>query len=335
MRWGVPVFHCVAGEQNGLVMSDQIKIFTCRANPALAGDVCRHLQLDLGKALVNRFQDGEVRVEITENVRGMDAYVIQSTCPPVNDNLVELLVMIDALKRASVRRVTAVIPYYGYGRRSQKEKPRVPISAKVVAGLLTVAGAQHVVAIDLHADQIEGFFDIPVDHLAGTEVLYEDLRGRLRGDEIIVAPDANGVPRARTFAKLLNVDLAIMDYRGGDAGGESRIVGRVEGRRVLILDDMVSTGRTLERVSLGAVAAGAESVEALCVHAVLRAESWRKIEALPLACITVTDTVPLPRELQGQDKMRVISIAPMLAEAIRCIHLDGSLASMLMSGFHG
>lgn len=316
-------------------MSEQIKIFTCCANPDLAGDVCRHLELDLGKALVGRYRDGEVRVEVKENVRGMDAYVIQSTCPPVEDNLFELLIMIDALKRASARRVTAVIPYYGYGRRSQKEKPRVPISAKVVADLLTAAGAQHVVAIDLHADQIEGFFDIPVDHLAGTEVLYEDVRGRLRGDEIIVAPDANGVPRARTFAKLLDVDLAIMDYRGGDARGESRIVGRVEGRRVLILDDMVSTGSTLERVSLSAVAAGAKSVEALCVHAVLGADSWKRIEVLPLASITVTDTVPLPPELRGQDRVRVVSIAPMLAEAIRCIHQDGSLASMLMSGFYG
>lgn len=316
-------------------MSGQIKIFACRANPALADAVCRHLQLDLGKALVSQFQDGEVRIEISENVRGTDAYVIQSTSPPVNDNLVELLVMIDALKRASVRRVTAVIPYYGYGRRSQKEKPRVPISAKVVADLLTVAGAGHVVGVDLHADQIEGFFDIPVDHLAGTEVLFEDLRARLRGDEIIVAPDANGVPRARTFAKLLKVDLAIMDYRGGDAGGESGIVGRVEGRRVLILDDMVSSGRTLERVSHSAVAAGAQSVEALCVHAVLRLESWKKIQTLPITCVTVTDTVPLPAELKEEEKLRVVSIAPMMAEAIRRIHFDGSLAPMLMSGFHG
>jgi ribose-phosphate pyrophosphokinase len=315
-------------------MSDQVKVFSCRSNPALAEDVCAHLHLDLGKAFVSRFQDGEVRVEINENVRGMDAYVIQSTCPPVNDNLIELLVMIDALKRASVRRVTAVIPYYGYGRRSQKEKPRVPISAKVVADMLSVAGAQHVVAIDLHADQIEGFFDIPVDHVAGTEALYEDIRKRLRGDEIIVAPDANGVPRARTFARLLNVDLAIMDYRGSGAGPESRIVGRVEGRRVIVLDDMVSTGRTLERVSLGAVSVGAESVEALCVHALLSDESWERIDALPLQCVTVTDTVPLPPELRGKDKIRVVSIAPMLAEAIRCIHVDGSLASMLVSGFH-
>jgi ribose-phosphate pyrophosphokinase len=315
-------------------MSDQIKVFSCRSNPALADDVCAHLQLDLGKALVSRFQDGEVRVEIQENVRGMDAYVIQSTCPPVNDNLVELLVMIDALKRASVRRITAVIPYYGYGRRSQKEKPRVPLSAKVVADLLSVAGAHHVVAIDLHADQIEGFFDIPVDHLAGTEVLYEDIRARLRGNEIIVAPDANGVPRARTFARLLNVDLAIMDNRGSDVGAGSLIVGQVEGRRVIVLDDIVSTGRTLQRVSLGAVAAGAESVEALCVHAVLSAESWERIDALPIQCISVTDTVPLPPEVRGQEKVRVVSVAPMLAEAIRCIHVDESLASMLISGFH-
>ncbi len=243
--------------------------------------------------------------------------------------------MLDALKRASAGRVTAVIPYYGYGRRSQKEKPRVPISAKVVADLLTVAGADHVVAIDLHADQIEGFFDIPVDHLAGTEVLYDDVRRRLRGNEIIVAPDANGVPRARTFAKLLRVDLAIMDYRGETPGAATRIVGQVEGRRVLVLDDMVSTGRTLERVSRGAIAAGAESVEALCVHAVLTPAAWNKIEALPIDCVTVTDTVPLPPEVEGRDKIRVVSIAPMIAEAVRCIHQDGSLASMLMSGFQG
>lgn len=315
-------------------MSDQIKVFSCRANPALTEDVCRHLGIEPGQAFVDRFQDGEVRVEIKENVRGMDAFVIQSTCPPVDDNLVELLVMIDALKRASVRRVTAVIPYYGYGRRSQKEEPRVPISAKVVADLLTVAGARHVVAVDLHADQIEGFFDIPVDHLAGTEVLFEDLKQRLRGDEIIVAPDANGVPRARTFAKLLNVDLAIMDYRGDGPSTESRIVGRVKGRRVIVVDDMVSTGRTLERVSMGAMAAGAESVEALCVHAVLSDRSWRRIDNLPLTCVTVTDTVPLPLEIRAGSKIRVVSVAPMLAQAIQCIHVDASMASMLISGFH-
>jgi ribose-phosphate pyrophosphokinase len=211
-------------------MQGRIIILFGNSNLQLVQKVCSYLDVTPGQAIVKRFSDGEVRVEIQENLRGMDVYVIQSTCPPVNENLVELLVMIDAIKRASARRINAVIPYYGYGRQDEKDKPRVSIAAKVAADLLTVAGANRIITVNLHADQIQGFFNIPVDHLLGTEVLVEDLRNRLKGNEVVVAPDAGGVERARRFAKLLNVELAIVDHRGTEDGGRGSIVGKVEGR---------------------------------------------------------------------------------------------------------
>lgn len=277
---------------------------------------------------MGRFSDGEVRVEIGENVRGADVYVLQSTCPPVNENLVELLVIMDALKRASARRINTVIPYYGYGRQDQKDKPRVSLSAKMVADLLVVAGASRVITIDLHADQIQGFFNIPVDHLFGTDVLLSDLKSSLQGNEVIVAPDSGGVERARTFASRLKADLAIMDYRGGGAGPYSQIVGDVRGRRVVILDDMVDTARTLIRAVEGAAAAGAASVEAYCVHALLSGSAVEKIESSPLQSLTVTDTIPLRESAMGCEKIRTVSVAPMLAEVIRRVHYEESVSSL-------
>lgn len=310
-------------------MQSRIVILSGSSNLPLAQKVCSLLGVAPCKAIVGRFSDGEVRVEIGENVRGRDVYVIQSTSPPINENLVEFLVMIDALKRASARTINAVIPYYGYGRQDQKDKPRVAVSSKMVADLLTVAGADRIITMDLHADQIEGFFRIPVDHLKAARVLLDDLRGRLRGSEIVVAPDAGGVERARSFAKSLKVDLAIMDHRRIRDEACSRIVGNVEGRRVIILDDMVDTGRTLIRTAEGARAAGAASVEACCVHAILSGDACRRIQASPIETLTVTDTVPLSARGAAGEGIRTISIAPVVAEAIRRVHYEESVSSLI------
>jgi ribose-phosphate pyrophosphokinase len=277
---------------------------------------------------VGRFSDGEVRVEIQESVRGMDVFVLQSTCPPVNENLMELLVIIDALKRASARRINAVTPYYGYGRQDEKEKPRVPIAAKMVADLIATAGADRLLAIDLHADQIEGFFEIPVDHISGTEILLEDVKKALRGDEVVVAPDAAGVGRAREFARRLRVGLAILDHRGTDDLPYSRIVGEVKGRRVIILDDMVDTGRTLVRAGEGATAAGAAIVDAYCVHGIFSDIALERLESSPLGSVTVTDTVPLSEQAGRSEKIRMVSIAPMLAQIIQCVHEEESVSTL-------
>jgi ribose-phosphate pyrophosphokinase len=278
--------------------------------------------------LVGRFSDGEVRVEIHENVRGMDVFVLQSTCPPVNENLMELLVMIDALKRASARRINAVTPYYGYGRQDEKEKPRVPITAKMVADLLTVAGANRLLPIDLHADQIEGFFKIPVDHIPGTEILLQDAEKDLRGDEVVMAPDAAGVGRAREFARGLKVDLVIVDHRGTSDLPYSRIVGDVKGRRVIILDDMVDTGRTLVRACEGAIAAGAAIVDAYCVHGIFSGIAVESLESSPVRSVTVTDTVPLLERASRSKKIRTVSIAPMLAKVIQMVHDEESVSAL-------
>ncbi|MCU0586826.1 MAG: ribose-phosphate pyrophosphokinase [Syntrophobacteraceae bacterium] len=311
-------------------MLGALRVFCCNSNPSLAWKVASLLDMEVSQALVGRFSDGEVRVEIHENVRGMDVFVLQSISPPVNDNLLELLVMVDALKRASAGRINVVVPYYGYGRQDQKEKPRVPIAAKVVADLLTGAGADRLVTIDLHSEQIQGFFRVPVDHLSATEVLLEDLRLRLEGDEIVVAPDANGVPRARSFADRLKVDLAIMDYRR--TGGEPyvQIVGNVKGRRVVILDDMINTGRTLERTAQSALLAGAASVEAYGVHAILSENATKRLDGSSLSLVTVTDSVALPAGSLSSRVVRSVSIAPLLAEAVRRIHYEESLSAMFL-----
>ncbi len=309
-------------------MRGRIVLITGNSNLPLAHKVCSHLGVAPGQALIGRFSDGEVRVEIGENVRGRDVYVLQSTCPPVNENLIEMLVIMDALKRASARRINAVIPYYGYGRQDQKDKPRVSLSAKMVADLLTVAGATRVITIDLHADQIQGFFTIPVDRLFGSEVLLSDAESNRHGDEIVVAPDAGGVERSRTFAKYLKAGLAIMDYRGADAAPFSRIVGDVKGRRVIILDDMVDTGRTLVRAAEGAMAAGAASVDAYCVHGLFSGNAVEKLEESPLNSLTVTDTVPLGTKAARSGKIRTVTVALLLAEVIRRVHYEESVSSL-------
>jgi len=309
-------------------MQSRLTIFSGSSNPPLVQKVCSLLGVSLGHALVGRFSDGEVRVEIRQNVRGMDVYVIQSTCPPINENLMELLVLIDALKRASARRINAVIPYYGYGRKDKKDKPRVALTSKVVADLLAVAGCHRVITVDLHADQIQGFFDIPVDHLWGMGVLLEEVRKNMQGNEVVLAPDAGGVERARTFAKQLALDLAIMDHRRTDSESCSCIVGNVRGRGVLILDDMVDTARTLDRTARSAEAAGAASIDAYCVHAILSGTALERLEASPLRSLTVADTIPLSQEAMAWEKIRVVSTAPMLSEVIKRVHYEESVSSL-------
>ena len=328
-RVSVPTFNLA--EERGNVkrtMKDRLLIFSGNSVPELAQKVCNYGEVVEGRMLVGRFSDGEVRVEIQQSVRGVDVFVLQSTCPPVNENLMELLVMIDALRRASARRVTAVTPYYGYGRQDEKEKPRVPIAAKMVADLVTVAGANRLLAIDLHADQIGGFFKIPVDHIPGTEIFLQAVKKDLRGDEVVMAPDAAGVGRAREFARCLQVDLAIVDHRGTTDLPYSRIVGEVRGRRVIILDDMVDTGRTLVRASEGATAAGAAIVDAYCVHGIFSGIAIERLEASPLRSVVVTDTVPLSEKGRRSAKIRTVSIAPMLANVIKCIHHEESVSAL-------
>ncbi len=308
-------------------MWSRLTLFAGNSNPALADKVCSQLGIGPGKALISRFSDGEVRVEIGENVRGKDTYVLQSTCPPVNENLMELLVIMDALKRASARRINAIIPYYGYGRQDQKEKPRVPLSAKVVADLLSVAGADRVITIDLHADQIQGFFDIPVDHLFGTIVLSDALKDEIRGDEIVVAPDSGGTERARLFAARLKLDLALMDYRE-ENGIYQRIVGNVNGKKVIILDDIIDTARTVLRTTSAAKAAGAETVVVCAVHPVLSGSSAEMIESSPVGKLIVTDTIPLSEIARASNKIHTVSIAPMLAEVIKRVHFEESISSI-------
>jgi ribose-phosphate pyrophosphokinase len=308
-------------------MWSRLTLFTGNSNPVLADKVCSELGIRLGRALITRFSDGEIRVEVGENVRGKDAYVMQSTCPPVNENLMELLVIMDALKRASARRINVVIPYYGYGRQDQKEKPRVPLSAKVVADLLSVAGADRVITIDLHADQIQGFFDIPVDHMFGTIVLSDALNREILGNEIVVAPDSGGAERARLFASRLKLDMALMDYRE-ENGVYPRIVGNVKGKKVIILDDLVDTARTILRTARAAVLAGAETVEVCAVHPVLSGTAVENIEASPIRRIMVTDTIPLSESARACEKIHTVSIAPMLAEVVKRVHFEEQLSPL-------
>ncbi|MFZ2447095.1 MAG: ribose-phosphate pyrophosphokinase [Syntrophobacteraceae bacterium] len=308
-------------------MWSRLTLFTGNSNSPLNERVCSHLGVTPGKVLAKRFSDGEIRVEIGENVRGKDTYVLQSTCPPVNENIMELLVLMDALKRASARRVNAVIPYYGYGRQDQKDKPRVALSSKMVADLIAVAGADRVITIDLHADQIQGFFNIPVDHLFGTAVFISALKSEIRGDEIVVAPDSGGVERARLFASRLKLDLAMLDYRE-ENGNAPHIVGNVAGRRVIILDDMVDTARTLARTAIAAQAAGAEIVDACCVHPVLSGNAVEHIVSSPIRTLMVTDTIPLSQKAIECGRVRVVSIAPMLAEVIKRVHFEESISSI-------
>ncbi len=313
-------------------MLDRLKLFGGNSNPELTAKICQHLQILQGKAVVQTFSDGEIMVEIGENVRGRDVFVMQSTCSPVNHNLMELLVLMDALKRASAWRITAVLPYYGYARQDTKVLPRVPISAKLVADLITVAGGHRVICLDLHANQIQGFFDIPVDNLFAAPVLLEYIRQHFNNDLVIVSPDAGGVERARAFAKRLNTSLAIIDKRRDEDQKVKAmyIVGEVEGKSAIIMDDMVDTGGTLTEAAKALAENGALSINACCTHAVLSGNAIGRIEESAIENLIVTDSIPLQPETKGCKKIKVLTVANLLGEAIKRTHLNDSVSSLFV-----
>jgi len=307
-------------------------LFAGNSNLKLAEDICRHIGIRLGEAQVKRFSDGEIQVEIGENVRGKDVFVLQSTCAPVNEHLVELLLMLDAFKRSSAKRITAVVPYYGYARQDKKVAPRVPISAKLVADLLTTAGADRVITMDLHAGQIQGFFDIPVDNLFAAPVLLEHIRQKFKNDTVIVSPDAGGAERARAFAKRLHTQLAIVDKRrlAPNVAEAMHVVGSVEGKIGIILDDMVDTAGTLTQAASALKGHGAVGVHACCSHPVLSGPAVERIIASEIETLVVTDSIPLGKRAQESGKFQVLSVSKLLAEAIHRSHTGSSVSSLFV-----
>ena len=313
-------------------MFKELKIFTGNANPALTREICTHLSVPLAKATVKTFSDGEIMVEINENVRGRDVFVVQSTCQPANENLIELLVMIDALKRASAARITAVIPYFGYARQDRKVAPRTPITSKLVADLITTAGAHRVLCVDLHAGQIQGFFNIPVDHLYAAPVVLEDIKARFPGDLVVVSPDAGGTERARAFAKRLNAGLAIIDKRRSAANVSEvmHIIGDVDGRTCIVVDDMIDTAGTLCQAAAALKAHGAGDVYATATHAVLSGPALERINESCLKEVLVCNTIPTEEKTKECSRLRIVSVANLLAESIRRIHGDESVSSLFV-----
>ncbi|HXR25231.1 MAG TPA: ribose-phosphate pyrophosphokinase [Candidatus Binataceae bacterium] len=312
---------------------DELEIFTGNSNPALAREVCQHLDVKLGVADVSRFPDGEVMVEVHENVRGGDCFVLQSTCSPPNDNLMELLLLMDALRRASAKRITAVIPYFGYSRQDRKVAPRVPISAKLVADLITTAGASRVLTVDLHAGQIQGFFNIPVDNLYAMPVLVQYLRRQIDGQRVtVVSPDAGGVERARAFARRLNnANLAIIDKRRQRASevAEMNLVGEVRDSIALLIDDMIDTAGTITEAAKVIKAAGATEVIACATHPILSDPACERIRKSVLKELVTTNSIPLKAKTQAElPNLKVLSVASLIAEAIRRIHNEESVSSL-------
>jgi len=308
------------------------KLFSGNSNPILAEAVARHLDTQLGKADVGTFNDGEVNVEIQENVRGTDCFVIQSTSTPANNHLMELLIMIDALRRSSAKRITAVMPYYGYARQDRKVRPRVPISAKLVADLISTPGTDRLLCIDLHAGQIQGFFNIPVDNIFATPVMLEEIRRRYHGPLTIISPDAGGVERSRAYAKRLDANLAIIDKRreSPNVAEVMNIVGEVKGQTCVIVDDMVDTAGTLAESARALDQAGAKAVYAVITHPVLSGPAVKRIAESPLKELVVTDTIPLRPEARDCSKLHVVTIAPLLGEAIRRINNEESVSSLFV-----
>ena len=313
-------------------MLDKIKIFSGNSNRLLAEELCEFIGVPIGQASVKTFSDGEIAVEIKENVRGKHVFIVQSTCSPVNDNLMELLIMIDAMKRASAGLITAVIPYYGYARQDRKAAPRTPITAKLTADLITAAGATRVLSMDLHAGQIQGFFNIPVDHIYAMPVTLEYIKENMGDDIVVVSPDAGGVERARAFAKRLGSSLAIIDKRrtGPNVAEVMHIIGDVEGRVALIVDDMVDTAGTLTQAARALAENGAKKVCASCTHAVLSGPALDRIAASAIEEMVVTNSIPLSEKGQGCGKISVLSVAPLLGEAIKRIHSDDSVSSLFV-----
>jgi len=308
-----------------------LKLLAGNSNPEFAAALATSLGAELGRRDLRRFADGEVYVEIKDNVRGRDVFIIQSTCAPANEHLMELLVIMDAVKRASADRVTVVLPYYGYARQDRKVAPRSPISAKLVADLLQVAGADRIVSLDLHAGQIQGFFDIPVDNMYASPALIPPMRKMAEGqDIIIVSPDAGGVQRARAYGKKIGAPIAMIDKRRERAGevAEMNIIGEVEGRFAIIVDDMVDTAGTLTKAAKAVVGAGATGVAAVCTHPVLSGPAIERISASVLHSLIVSDSIPLRDEAKACGKIQVASVGPLLGEAVRRIHTGDSVSSL-------
>jgi len=311
---------------------DRLKIFTGTANPCLAEEICASLGLQLGDLMLETFSDGEVYLQYQENVRGADLFLIQPTCRPVDHNLMELLLMIDAAKRASADRITAVLPYYGYARQDRKDRPRVPISAKLIASLLERAGADRIMALDLHAAQIQGFFDVPVDHLFSAPVMIEYFKPMEVPDLTVVSPDPGGVERARAFGKRMNAPLAIIDKRREkpNVAEVMNVVGEVEGRNCLMVDDLIDTAGTLVKGAEALLQQGARSVSACATHAVLSPPAVERIEASPLKEVVFTNSIPLSEEARHSSKIKFLSVAPLLARAIQSIHEETSVSSLFV-----
>jgi len=308
-----------------------LRIFTGNSNIELIRKIAERLKTTIGKSVVKNFSDVEINVEIDESVRGMDVFAVQSICDPVNNNLMELLILIDALKRASARRITAVLPYYGYARQDRKVSPRAPISAKLVADLITTAGASRILAVDLHAGQIQGFFNIPVDHLFAAPIILDYLK-KIKNSVVIVSPDAGGVERARAYAKRLNASLAIIDKRrdSPNVAQVMNIIGDVSGKSAVLVDDMVDTGGTLVRGAFALMEKGAKEVRACCTHPVLSGQAIEVIMDSPIKEMIVTDTIPLRKEAKTCPKIKVLSISSLLAEAIRRIYEDESVSDLFV-----
>jgi ribose-phosphate pyrophosphokinase len=313
-------------------MLERIRIFSGNSNPQLAAKICDNLGVSLGKASVSTFSDGETRVEINENVRGMDVFIIQSTCTPVNVTCMELLIMIDAMKRASADRITAVIPYYGYARQDRKVAPRAPISAKLIADLITAAGATRVLSMDLHAGQIQGFFNIPVDNLFATPILLDYIKKNYNDNFVIVSPDAGGVERARAFAKRLDSTIAIIDKRreGPNESQVMNIIGNVKDKRVIILDDLIDTAGTIVQAASALKNDGAAEIYACCTHGVLSGPAIERLEGSDIKELIVTDTIPLRDEAKSCKRIKTLSVAGLLSEAVRRIYYNDSISSLFI-----
>ena len=310
---------------------NKLRIFSGNANVQLAKKICEFLDIELGRANVGKFSDGEIQVEIQESVRGMDIFVVQPTCPPVSRNIMELLIMLDALKRASADRISVVIPYYGYARQDRKVIPRTPISARLVANLITISGASRILAMDLHAGQIQGFFDIPVDHLYALPVQLKYIK-KVEGEVVIVSPDAGGVERARELGKRLNASLAIIDKRREKANVSKvmHIIGNVKKKVAIIIDDMIDTGGTIVKAAEAVMQNGATSVYACCTHPVLSGNAVEKISKSSIKELIVTNTIPLSEEAEKVGKIKVLDVSPILGEAIKRIHRDESVSSLFI-----
>lgn len=312
-------------------MVSEIKLFTGNANPALAARIARYLGIPLGQAKVGTFSDGEIHVEVGENVRGRDVFLVQSTCAPTNDNLMELLILTDACKRASAGRITAVVPYYGYARQDRKVAPRVPITAKLVADLMSSAGVDRVLTMELHAGQIQGFFDIPVDNLYSASLICDHLEREVDlTDAVVVSPDAGGVERARAIAKRIKASLAIIDKRrkAANVAEVMNIIGDVKGKTAILIDDMIDTAGTLTRGAAALKEAGAVDIYACATHPVLSGPAVDRINASPIKTVLVTDSIPLNEQAAASDRIAVVSVDALLAEAIRAIHHHDSVSRL-------